>query len=434
MAFPVSNVVVATHTFGAWIDRTNELADLMTYQVITANSLPEGAYTEGNAFVNGIFSANVLAITNELRGGVVNASANLTISSNTSFTGTVINISANVAGLNTNTYFDADRFYIVGGNVDITSNTYVNAANVFINTNAATIQGNDVFVTANVEFTQNNVVLNTEFLEHDGTSLTSTANAEFTGSDFDVYANVSILGSVHTILGNVNFDTGTLFVDSVNNRVGFACTTPDATVTVNGTANVAGATRLLNTLTVVGTTVLANTLTVNGAITAANTLSLTGLASFSNTLAVTGATTLGNTLSVTNVATFSNNVVVHGNATVNGVITVATDHVIQVSSNNDIGASVDTPLDILVFTPSTYSTVKILATSRTANDYIVQGNEMILSHNGTDSAVTVYGTVHTPASSNVGVFSTSINSTAVAVKFTQKYANSKVKLVAHFLK
>lgn len=52
------------------------------------------------------------------------------------------------------------------------------------------------------------------------------------------YKNLVVSADVSTLTGNVNFDSGVLFVDATNNRVGFNNTTPDATVTVTGTANV----------------------------------------------------------------------------------------------------------------------------------------------------------------------------------------------------
>lgn len=51
--------------------------------------------------------------------------------------------------------------------------------------------------------------------------------------------------------GNVNIDSGVLFVDSVNNRVGVSNTTPDTNLTVTGSANVSAN-------VIVGDTVTAN--------------------------------------------------------------------------------------------------------------------------------------------------------------------------------
>jgi hypothetical protein len=63
------------------------------------------------------------------------------------------------------------------------------------------------------------------------------ANA-FVVTGNSTHSNVTLSGNVSNFNGNSNFDSGVLFVDSVNNRVGFNNTTPDATVTITGTANV----------------------------------------------------------------------------------------------------------------------------------------------------------------------------------------------------
>lgn len=67
----------------------------------------------------------------------------------------------------------------------------------------------------------------------------STANTLITNATgFHVSTNTTLSGAVQTISGNVNFDSGVLFVDGVNNRVGIGNTTPDAALTVTGSANV----------------------------------------------------------------------------------------------------------------------------------------------------------------------------------------------------
>ncbi len=52
------------------------------------------------------------------------------------------------------------------------------------------------------------------------------------------HSNVTLSGNVSNFNGNSNFDSGVLFVDATNNRVGFNNTTPDATATITGTANI----------------------------------------------------------------------------------------------------------------------------------------------------------------------------------------------------
>jgi hypothetical protein len=67
-----------------------------------------------------------------------------------------------------------------------------------------------------------------------------------------------------------------------------------------------------------------------------------------------------------------------------------------------------------------------------------QVQELILAHNGNttsqDVTLTVYGTVAAPATANLGVFTASINTTAVAVKFNQTRANTSVKLFTQLIK
>ena len=56
------------------------------------------------------------------------------------------------------------------------------------------------------------------------------ANA-FVVTGNSTHSNVTLSGNVSNFGGNSNFDSGVLFVDATNNRVGFNNTTPDATAT-----------------------------------------------------------------------------------------------------------------------------------------------------------------------------------------------------------
>lgn len=62
------------------------------------------------------------------------------------------------------------------------------------------------------------------------------------------------LGNLGDVTGggnaNANFDSGTLFIDSVNNRVGIANTTPDVTLRVTGAMGVSGNTTFTGSITV----------------------------------------------------------------------------------------------------------------------------------------------------------------------------------------
>ena len=69
--------------------------------------------------------------------------------------------------------------------------------------------------------------------------------------------NATLSGDLQTISGNVNIDSGTLFVDSVNNRVGIGKTNPNAGLDISGSANIS--TSVNSALFTVGTSFIANT-------------------------------------------------------------------------------------------------------------------------------------------------------------------------------
>ncbi len=113
------------------------------------------------------------------------------------------------------------------------------------------------------------------------------SGAELIASDnFTVQGQIFVSGTAtSTIAGDVNFDAGTLYVDSVNNRVGIGITSPAHTLSVNGTTNISGAVTLQSTLNVTGNTTLANTSSTN--LTVTNN-------SYFNTITATGQTVLAN--------------------------------------------------------------------------------------------------------------------------------------------
>lgn len=118
--------------------------------------------------------------------------------------------------------------------------------------------------------------------------------------------NVTISGTSHTIAGNVNIDSGTFYVDAVNNRVGVNNTAPTLALQVTGAANVTGNATIGSILSVAGNAAITGNTTITGIATFSNTTSHVGAATFSNTTAHTGAATFSNTLSATGAVTFSN--------------------------------------------------------------------------------------------------------------------------------
>lgn len=103
MSFNITPINIAADTFQIWIDRTNECINALNNWTISANNDANGSVTTGNAYMNGIFSATTIAVFTELRGGNVQSSNTLNVTSNVSFTNTVffsntISSTANIIG------------------------------------------------------------------------------------------------------------------------------------------------------------------------------------------------------------------------------------------------------------------------------------------------------------------------------------------------
>ena len=158
----------------------------------------------------------------------------------------------------------------------------------------------------------------------DNISTGTVPSARVSGS-YSGITNVGTLLGV-AVTGNSNFDSGVLFVDGTNNRVGINNTTPDAALTVTGSANVSG------DLTVTGNFIISGNVTSTG-----NTVS-TG-----DFLPVSNGFNLGNTISRWDLfgvdIALSNTISISTiNTTANGVFANNTTLVI---GNSSVNASIN---------------------------------------------------------------------------------------------
>lgn len=118
MTVSVANVVVGTHAFQYWIDRTNDLAYAMSTQAVTTDSNT----AVGNAAITGTFTANAM-VTNSMTMAFL----------------TVTTSSANVAQGNTASYVTgifSDTLTV--GNSAV--NTVINSTSGFINGDQIVVQ------------------------------------------------------------------------------------------------------------------------------------------------------------------------------------------------------------------------------------------------------------------------------------------------------
>lgn len=82
MAKTITPINTATDTFNTWVIQANVVIDTISTECLTANNNANGGFVTGNSQLFGIFTANTIAVYDELRGGNVQSSGDLTIASN----------------------------------------------------------------------------------------------------------------------------------------------------------------------------------------------------------------------------------------------------------------------------------------------------------------------------------------------------------------
>lgn len=146
--YQIDEIDIDIDTFGSWVDRVNEIIQLVNTQIVTVNTTL--GVTIGNGYVEGSFGANVIS-AQSLRGGDANTSANLVITSNVNFNSPV-SIGANV-NVNTSTIS-------VGANVVLgyTGWSVGNATvNVYTNSSVLTV-GNNLVLSSGLVYVGNSTV------------------------------------------------------------------------------------------------------------------------------------------------------------------------------------------------------------------------------------------------------------------------------------
>lgn len=419
--------------------------------------------------------------------GGANVSVDLRVGGNTTIVGNVV-VSGTGHTIAGNTNFDAGTLFVDGinnrvgvnntapdaalkitGTANITANTWIGGTagivgNVAIQGISHTIAGNVNFDSGTVfiDSVNNRIGLGTN-APNATIQVVGAANvssALYVGGNGAIVGNVTISGTTHTVAGNTNFDTNTLMVDGVNDRVGVGTATPDTKLQVAGAANVQNAIYVggnanftSGILTVNATAGNANTVTIAGANVNVDSGTLfvdqvnnrIGVNNTSPTasLTVTGTANVSGNTWIGGVTTVSGNVVVGGTSALNGAVTIEQDYFIDVLTNSNIGNTQSSRV-IYTFPKATYRSGKLMVFANNTNGtaQVNQIAEMVVAHDGDLAAyVSVYGVVASPANelstaAPLGTFSAQINSTSnnVEILMNQIYSNSAVKVVAHLIK
>jgi hypothetical protein len=432
MARNYSNVDITTDSFESWVIKTNNLLTALRDEIITANSVTGNTF--GDAQLFGVFGANTLVATDDLRGGNVAASANLYISSNVNI-GIYINGSSTSASLYVqgNTEINAASVIIKGGLLNVSSNAVFGGS--FLNSSAnVTVTGGNLNAAANLNV---------------GGAINVAGNVSLTNSIFRVTSNTT---QDHVIIkdqANVTIDSGTLFVDAVNNRVGINNTSPTQALTVTGNVVVSqnvtaqyfiGDGSMLSGVSGgSGTTydllTLSNTSSANVRLKSASDSNDDvkfvggGISTVtSNGTVITITSTEADTLqsvttrgATTNAAVVFNNTVQTGNLTVIGFINVTanvslpvlrTGNVVIVSNTRSVS---NTSVNIVdSFPKAEAQCVKYVVFVKDSTT-IIHSIEALLVHDNTNVLLTQYAEIF---NTSLGVFDADINNANVEFKFT----------------
>ena len=331
----------------------------------------------------------------------------------------LVNTTLGLVRINTTDVTNTSNIFVVSGNTQVTGNQIVTGK---ITAGSVKVDG-DLQVSGNLAYTGTSTG---DIIPNGNTySLGSALDANnrwslygVTGSfdsDFAVGGKFSVANTTttHTIAGNTSFDSGVLFVDSVNNRVGINNIAPTQALSVTGQATISGAVVLSNNASIGGTLIVSgvgphlisgNVNIDSGALFVDSVNNRVGVNSFTpdaslsvvGTANVSGAVTMGNTLTVTS------NVHV-GNTT--SYVDIKPDGALRVSKEVEIGntglyanlatmtvASTNTLID--AFPTAEYSTAKYVVNYKsTSNTQIFGVTEFLVMHNGGVVIMTEYASV-----------------------------------------
>jgi len=369
--------IANSQSFGTGLERTNQILTVISSNALTADASSNGSLTTGNAAVNGFFSANVMIVTSNLRGGNTSTSNTITISSNSTFS--------------------ADSLH--NANVTVNSSLLV--------VNSATFQ-NSAAITGNVALSN---------------TLTAVGNVVF--SNTLSVTGASTFSNTVTITGNVALSN---LVSIANNLKISGGITAASNLTIAGvfTANTTAA-------VVTGAATLSSRLSVAGNTTVSGILSVSSNATVNGTLfTVTNNANVGGNLNV------SGNFFVNGNSTVTGTAFANGDFIpvqedvyklgnstygfITFTSNNSVSKSLNisnvssTTTKKYSFANTSLQTVDnfAIATYRSAEYLIQMANssayqisKLLAVHDDTNAYVTEYGIMNT--GSTMGTFSATIS-------------------------
>jgi hypothetical protein len=310
--------------------------------------------------------------------------------------------------------------------------------------NSVTINGNTTFGLRGGNTTTSNVPYITSNVSIGNTTVNTVISTTTIDTDLQlvVAGNTNFGGALQTISGNANFDSGVLFVDATNNRVGVNNTAPDVAFVVTGAANVSVSVN--SSLLTVGTSFVANTTgafhtgTINAAsfTTSGLVANSTAIVPTSNTILLGNST--GRYVLSANSGNFSGNVSITGSSNsgslnVSGNVSINTFATFLTFANTDLGSNTTANVTAISFPKANHQAGELLVYLSRGSEY--QITKILFAHNGVDVNQTIYGTIVAPSSSSplANNIVMTVNSTNIDVNMRQRASNSSVKILANMI-
>jgi hypothetical protein len=211
------STIANSATFGSWLQRTNDICDIITRNVVTVDVTTAGSLSTGNGFVNGSFGS-VTLFANDISGNVVINSSSISTSwgldvnssSLALSNSTLIIFTANASGLFTNNGLNINGGdLIVSGNLVVSGNlqtvgettgngNYIPISNSFSlgnTTNRWVVWSTDTAISGNLYIgntTVNTVINSTSMnISNSTTSLLLTLPTSAQKSDGQYYLNAN---------------------------------------------------------------------------------------------------------------------------------------------------------------------------------------------------------------------------------------------------
>ena len=331
-----SQVNAALHTSGLF-GVTNGSTINATFMVIgntTSNAIVSGNLISVSNTAN-LTSTTLTIGTTTVNSSLVNAAAINVV--NQTNTGTLyVSTTANIAGL-----LNAAAGFVVTGTANIIGGGGATAVARFATgafpASGVNIIPNATAGTLNSLVNQGDILLNFSSGGAGSGNLvianwaTNTGGIKING----LINDIALVGNSFTFTtGNSNFDSGTLFVDALNNRIGINNTAPGVALRVTGAADISSTANIQSNANVGGTLGVASLLTASGG------LAVTGTANVSTNLNVSGTGNVQSTFGMAGAANALSTFGVNSLLTAAGGLTVTGTS--NVSAQFNVGGGVAT--------------------------------------------------------------------------------------------